>query len=77
MSPLGTTKQRDGVGYDLSAHYAQCDERREQMTAGIEPRAELADTEDIYANTLHPYTEALLSAIPVADLDRKSNRIVL
>jgi len=38
---------------------------------------ELADSEDIYADTLHPYTKALLSAIPVADLDRKSKRIIL
>jgi len=38
---------------------------------------ELADTEDLYTNPLHPYTEALLSAVPISDptLDRK--RIVL
>lgn len=28
---------------------------------------ELADTEELFANPLHPYTEALLSAIPVPD----------
>jgi oligopeptide/dipeptide ABC transporter ATP-binding protein len=38
---------------------------------------ELADVEDLYANTMHPYTTALLSAIPVADLDKKSKRIIL
>ncbi|PIE35032.1 peptide ABC transporter ATP-binding protein [candidate division KSB3 bacterium] len=38
---------------------------------------ELAESEDLYTDTLHPYTKALLSAIPVADLDRKSKRIVL
>ena len=38
---------------------------------------ELADADDLYAHTLHPYTRALLSAIPVADLDRKSKRIAL
>jgi len=38
---------------------------------------ELAKTEDLFANTLHPYTEALLSAIPVADLDKKTDRIIL
>ena len=38
---------------------------------------ELADSEALYANTLHPYTKALLSAIPVADLDSKRKRIIL
>ena len=38
---------------------------------------ELADVEDLYAKTMHPYTKALLSAIPVADLDKKSKRIIL
>ncbi|MEA4899224.1 MAG: ABC transporter ATP-binding protein [Christensenellaceae bacterium] len=38
---------------------------------------ELADAGDLYKNALHPYTQALLSAIPVADLERRSKRIVL
>jgi oligopeptide/dipeptide ABC transporter ATP-binding protein len=38
---------------------------------------ELAEVEDLYASTMHPYTTALLSAIPVADLDKKSKRIIL
>ncbi len=38
---------------------------------------ELAEVEDLYAGTMHPYTKALLSAIPVADLDKKSKRIIL
>ena len=38
---------------------------------------ELAMSEELYGNTLHPYTTALLSAIPVADLDRRKERINL
>lgn len=38
---------------------------------------ELADAEELYTNAQHPYTEALLSAIPVADLDAKKERIIL
>ncbi len=37
---------------------------------------ELAESDDLYSNALHPYTKALLSAIPVADLDRKKERII-
>lgn len=35
---------------------------------------EMADTEELFANTLHPYTKALLSAIPVADIKHKKKR---
>lgn len=40
---------------------------------------ELSGSEMIYANPLHPYTRALLSAIPVPDpeLEKKRQRIVL
>jgi oligopeptide transport system ATP-binding protein len=36
--------------------------------------AELSDSEKIYANPLHPYTKALLSAIPVPDPEKERNR---
>lgn len=38
---------------------------------------ELASKEDLFASPMHPYTQALLSAIPVPDPDVKMNRIVL
>lgn len=38
---------------------------------------EVADTEDLYEHPLHPYTQALLSAIPVPDPDNKKERIHL
>ncbi len=46
ISPLGSEKRRDDVGYDLQAHYRACADKVDEMTAGIEPRAEVADTDD-------------------------------
>lgn len=38
---------------------------------------ELADSEALYAHPMHPYTQALLSAVPVPVLQTKKERIVL
>ena len=38
---------------------------------------ELASTEDLFTKPLHPYTEALLSAVPRPDPEVKASRIVL
>ncbi|KYH30201.1 MULTISPECIES: ABC transporter ATP-binding protein [Clostridium] len=41
--------------------------------------AELAESDELYENPMHPYTKALLSAIPIPDpdLQRSKNRIPL
>lgn len=40
---------------------------------------EVAETEELYQNTLHPYSKALLSAIPIADPEKaaQSHQILL
>lgn len=38
---------------------------------------EYADKDSIFSNPLHPYTQALFSAIPVPDPDFKAERIIL
>lgn len=39
--------------------------------------AEIADTEDLFLRPLHPYTEALLSAVPKPNPRLRSKRIIL
>lgn len=38
---------------------------------------ELADKNEIFFNPMHPYTKALLSAVPVIDKNKRGERIVL
>ncbi len=38
---------------------------------------EMCDKKDLYKNALHPYSQSLLSAIPVPDPTVKKNRIIL
>ena len=62
------------ITHDLSVTEYLCDRIAVMYLGRI---VELCDADELYSNTLHPYTCALLSAIPVADLDRRSERIVL
>lgn len=38
---------------------------------------EMGDKKDIFSNPMHPYTQALLSAVPVPDPHYKVKRIIL
>ena len=38
---------------------------------------ELASSDELFANQAHPYTQALLSAIPIPSIDEKPRRILL
>ena len=62
------------ITHDLSVTEYICDRIAVMYLGRI---VELCRSEDLYSNTMHPYTEALLSAIPVADLDKQTKRIIL
>lgn len=79
LNLLQELQQRQGLSYlyishDLSS-VRQISQRVAVMYLG--QIVELADTDEVYNRPLHPYTMALLSAIPVPDPERKSMRIIL
>ena len=62
------------ISHDLSVMRFICD-RIAVIHKGV--LVELADTEKLFAHPLHPYTRALLSAIPLPDPAREKNKKLL
>ena len=78
---LEELQQKLGITYLFIAHdlaiVRHISTRVAVMYLGV--MAELAVCDELYENPLHPYTKALLSAVPVPDaaVERKRHRIIL
>ena len=79
LNLLQDLQERFGLTYVFIAHdlavVEHIADRVAVMYAG--EIVELADTDDLFDRPFHPYTEALLSAVPQPDPEAKVERIIL
>lgn len=62
------------ISHDLSVVEYVCDRIVVMYLGKV---MEVANRDDLYRNPLHPYTKALLSAIPIPDPKHKKDRIII
>ena len=62
------------ITHDLSVVYNFSDDIAVMYLGKL---VEKAPAEELFRNPIHPYTKALLSAIPIPDINQKSQRVIL
>lgn len=79
LNLLMNLQQKFGMGYLMISHDLSVVRHISQRVAVmyLGKMVEVGKTESVFQDPLHPYTKALLSAVPIPDPDRKRNRILL